>query len=36
MKWEGLIKILAKDDFARTFKRWLHTAANSSGYVEKS
>jgi histone-lysine N-methyltransferase SETMAR len=23
-KWEGVIRTLTKDDFARAFERWLH------------
>ncbi len=23
-KWEGAVRTLTKDDFARAFKRWLH------------
>ncbi len=38
-KWEGVIRTLIEDDFARTFERWLHRCEKyvhiGSGYVEK-
>ncbi len=39
-KWEGVIRMLSKDDFARAFQRWLERCEKcigiSGGYVEKS
>jgi histone-lysine N-methyltransferase SETMAR len=39
-KWEGVIRTLTKDDFARAFERWLHRCEKcvriGGGYVEKS
>jgi hypothetical protein len=39
-KWEGVIRTLNKDDFAKAFERWLEHCEKciriGSGYVEKS
>ncbi len=39
-KWEGVMKTLTDDDFARAFERWLHCCEKcihiGGGYVEKS
>jgi hypothetical protein len=38
-KWEGVIRTLSKDDFARAFERWLERCEKciqiGIGYVEK-
>jgi histone-lysine N-methyltransferase SETMAR len=39
-KWEGVVRTLTEDDFARAFERWQHRCKKcisiGSGYVEKS
>ncbi len=39
-KWEGVVRTLTEDNFARAFERWLHHCEKyvriGSGYVEKS
>jgi histone-lysine N-methyltransferase SETMAR len=39
-KWEGVVRTLTKDDFARAFERWLERCEKciriGGGYVEKS
>ncbi len=39
-KWEGVVRTLTEDDFARAFERWLHRCEKciriGDGYVEKS
>jgi hypothetical protein len=39
-KWEGVVRMLTKDDFARAFERWLERCEKcipiGGGYVEKS
>jgi hypothetical protein len=40
MKWEGVVRMLTEDNFARAFERWQHRCEKcvriSGGYVEKS
>jgi hypothetical protein len=39
-KWEGVMRTLTEDDFARAFERWQHCCEKcvriGGGYVEKS
>ena len=39
-KWEGVLRMLSRDDFARAFRRWLEHCEKciriNGGYVEKS